>query len=81
MFLLFVQNESAWVLCNVAAGCPSHTQAVLDAGALHALVRLLASHSASVRLSAVWAIVNISGSSPTARNLVLAHSTLTHLLQ
>ena len=60
--------ESAWVITNVASGMPSHTQAVIDAGAIPALQRHLKSDLGSVKEQCIWALSNIAGDRPANRD-------------
>lgn len=56
-----LQIEAAWVLANVAAGPAEHTKAVIDAGALPKLIKLLGSTNEDLQWQVVWAIGNIAG--------------------
>ncbi|KAG7167637.1 uncharacterized protein LOC121868113 [Homarus americanus] len=76
-----LQNEAAWILCNIAAGNRLHTQAVVDAGAVPILIRLLSSQSTEVLITAVWALANVAGGSPANVNVILAEDIFTPLLQ
>lgn len=81
MTVWHLQIEAAWVLCNAAASISSHTRAVVEAGAVPALVHLLGSIYREVRETAIWALANIAGDSPAYRDLVLSHNVLASMLQ
>jgi len=57
------------------------TQTVIKHGAIPKLVRLLKSESPNVAEQAVWALGNIAGDGPNARDFVLAHQALPQLLE
>nr|XP_045623226.1 uncharacterized protein LOC123773471 isoform X2 [Procambarus clarkii] len=76
-----LQNEAAWVLCNIACGTSEHTQAVVDAGAVPALARLLRHTSSEVCHTAMWALANVGADNHINRNLVLAQDVFTPLLR
>ncbi|XP_071524790.1 uncharacterized protein [Panulirus ornatus] len=76
-----LQNEAAWVLCNIASSISPHTQAVVSAGAVPILIHLISSSSPDVRQTAAWTLGNIAGDCLSYRDLVLAQNILTPLLQ
>jgi hypothetical protein len=76
-----LQFEAEWALTNVASGTTSQTAAVVDAGAIRELVRLLRATSTDVVEQAVWALGNIAGDGPMFRDQVLAAEALTPILQ
>ena len=58
-----LQYEAAWALTNVAAS--EHTCAVVDSGAVPALIRLLSvPTNMSIAEQVVWALGNIAGTYP-----------------
>ena len=75
-----LQFEAAWILTNIAAGTSRFVAALMAAGAVPALVRLLHSTEAEVREQAVWALGNIAGDGPPMRDAVLAAGALPLLL-
>ncbi|KAI8812500.1 armadillo-type protein [Cladochytrium replicatum] len=72
--------ESCWVLTNIAAGLPSHTRALVDAGFVPPLVNLLRHSEGIVRTQAAWALGNIAGDSHVFRDLILANGALGPLM-
>jgi len=72
-----LQFEALWIVTNVASGSTEQTQAVVDAGAVPVLVRLLSSPVADIREQAAWCIGNIAGDSPALRDMLLASGVTT----
>lgn len=69
-----LQTEAAWVLCNIAACCSNHTQAVVQTGVVPILVTLLSSIHKEVKVMALWTLGNIAADCQASRDLILAHS-------
>ena len=63
------QFEAAWALTNIASS--EHTNAVVAAGAIKALVKLLRAESGDLREQCCWCLGNIAGDGPTLRDRVL----------
>lgn len=76
-----IQYECAWSVTNISSGNTQHTTAVVQCGAIPALIRLLDSQYQEVREQAVWALANISGDSSGARDAVLQTGILRPLLR
>ncbi|XP_018012581.1 importin subunit alpha-6 [Hyalella azteca] len=66
-----LQFESLWAITNIAAGRNEHTKAVIDAGGLPGILRLLSSRLEKVALQAVWAVSNIIGDNAAMRDYVV----------
>lgn len=64
-----LQLEAAWTLTNVAS--TDFTSAVVDAGGIPGLVRLLECPTPEVREQASWCLGNIAGDCPGYRDMVL----------
>jgi len=75
------QNNSAWVLSNIAAGTTEQALAVISAGAVPVFVQLLTSSDHDVRKHAVWTLRNIAGDSAECRDAVLHAGALPPLLE
>ncbi|KAI9318587.1 armadillo-type protein [Dichotomocladium elegans] len=68
-----IQVEIAWIVSNLAAGKPEHTQSVIDAGFLPLFIDCLKwTHSPlSLRTQAAWGLSNLSDNSPDIRRYLL----------
>ncbi|OXU24857.1 hypothetical protein TSAR_016412 [Trichomalopsis sarcophagae] len=75
-----LQFEACWALTNVASGTSEQTQVVVKYGAIPKLVELLKCPAINVAEQAVWALGNIAGDGPIARDLVLREGSLSLLI-
>lgn len=75
-----LQYEASWALTNIASGSSEQTAAVVNAGAVQALLPLMASPDLEVRGQSVWALANISGDGVECRDFVLRLGAMRPLL-
>ena len=72
--------EATWCLTNIAGGTSSQTRAVVDCGAVPALVALIEAPCPGVATQAVWALGNVAGESAACRDLVIEAGALAAVL-
>lgn len=75
-----IQYEALWCLANIAGGSLDHSIAVIHAGAVPILVKLLKSPSAEVVEEATRALGNIAAKGPLSRDFVLKHGVIEKLM-
>lgn len=67
-----LELETLWALTNLCSGNNEQTRAVVEAGAVPSMVRLLNSEDKEVQDQALWALANIAGDSGYTRDVVIA---------
>jgi importin subunit alpha-2 len=72
---------ASWAPTNIASGTPEQTESVGQRGAISKLVQRLGSSDMHVMEQAVWALGNIAGDCPAARDLVLKSEAMPALLK
>ncbi|XP_045686037.1 importin subunit alpha-8-like [Phyllostomus hastatus] len=75
-----LQFEAAWALTSISAESSEQTHAVVEGGAVQALVELLSSPHMNVCKHAVLALGNIAGDGPEFRDVVISSNAIPRLL-
>jgi hypothetical protein len=75
-----LQREVSWILTNVCCGTSLQASAVVDAGAVPVLVRLINTEDDALRDVCIWALANLAGDGAPLRDVVLKEGALESLL-
>ncbi|CAO3587032.1 unnamed protein product [Absidia cylindrospora] len=73
-----LQFECAWIVTNIAAGTSEHTNALVEADFIGALLECLDSKKSSItaKAQAAWALSNFAGESASLRELLMTNNAM-----
>ncbi|KAI8334006.1 armadillo-type protein [Chlamydoabsidia padenii] len=73
-----LQFECAWIVTNIAAGTTEHTNALVEADFIVALLECLNSNisTTTAKAQAAWALSNFAGESASLRELLMTNNAL-----
>lgn len=66
-----IQRDSAWILCNIAAGDHSHSAEVVSAGGDEVFINSISSDDTTLSIHGVWGAGNIAGDCVEFRDKLL----------
>lgn len=75
------QQESIWVLINVAFGSNENVRAVIGAGAVPKLIRLLKSEDKTIVRNSTWALANMCGDGTETCNHLINEGIIVELVR
>ncbi len=75
-----IHLESAWILCNVAAGTSKQTKYVTGLGCVNHFIRLLSSELEDVVEQVIWGLGNFVAESIELRDIVINSGALHHIV-
>lgn len=76
-----LQLEASWIMANMTAGLHCETKAVINAGALPRIIKLIDSTDEDLQENALWTMANIAGDSKKLRDMLFSSNVLEPILK